>query len=108
MDTEDEKITLSEEQLIADKHFIRIADLFIEQANEECKKVDHKLVNASLMYSTARFSAYISASMSPSKSSYEENMDAAIDFYLEEFKKMLQEHMQQYKVIFDQKPQYPY
>ena len=90
-------------QLEADKKFIAMADLFIEQANKQCEDSDHQLVNASMLYASARFSAFITASMSESKENYEEGIDQAIDFYLEEFRKMLKEHMQQYKVVFDKK-----
>ena len=95
-------------QLEADLNFIKMADLFINQANKQCEQADHQLVNASMLYASARFSAFITASMSESKQSYEAGMDQAIEFYMAEFKKMLQEHMQQYSVVFDKKPQYPY
>jgi hypothetical protein len=98
MNTEDKT-----KQLTADKNFIKTADIFIEQANKQCEEIDHQLVNASLLYASARFSAFITASMSESKESYEQSADAAIEFYLEEFKKMLKEHMQQYKTAFDKK-----
>ena len=92
----------------ADLKFIKMADFFIDQANQQCEGADHQLVNASMLYATARFSAFITASMSEDKESYEAGIDQAIEFYMDEFKKMLQEHMQQYKVVFDKKPQYPH
>ena len=97
-------------QLEADKQFIAMADYFIDQANQQCEKKDHQLVNASLLYASARFSAFITASLSESKENFEEDTDAAIAFYVEEFEKMLREHMRQYKSTFDKRvtPPYPH
>jgi len=97
-------------QLEADKAFIKMADHFIDQANQQCNKNDHQLVNASLLYASARFSAFITASLSESKENFEAGTDEAIAFYVEEFEKMLKEHMRQYKSTFDERvtPPYPY
>jgi len=95
-------------QIAADKDFIKVADLFIDQANKQCENADHQLVNASLLYASARFSAFITASMAETRETYEEGMDEAIEFYMAEFEKMLKEHMKQYKVVFDKKPKYPH
>ncbi len=86
-----------------DKKFIKMADVFIADANQLCdvKTPDHQLVNAALLYASARFSAFITASLSKSKENYQQSTDAAIEFYTAEFNKMLKEHMQQYEVVFD-------
>jgi hypothetical protein len=43
-----------------------MADVFIAEANQLCevKDPDHQLVNAALLYASARFSAFITASLS--------------------------------------------
>ncbi|MEB8430684.1 DUF3144 domain-containing protein [Cocleimonas sp. KMM 6892] len=99
-----------DKQLEADKKFIKIADQFINQANQQCNENDHQLVNASLLYASARFSAFITASLSESKEAFEDGTDEAVEFYVEEFEKMLREHMKQYKSTFDKKvtPPYPH
>jgi len=84
-----------------DKDFINMVDLFIEHANQQTDKADHQMVNAAMLYATARFSAFITASLSESKESYEGKIDEAVGFYGEQFKKMLEEHMEQYKTTFD-------
>jgi hypothetical protein len=40
--------------------FIKMADVFIAEANQLCevKDPDHQLVNAALLYASARFSAF--------------------------------------------------
>lgn len=99
---------LHKQQLEADKDFIKMADLFINQANKLCEKTDHRLVHASLLYASARFSAFITASMAENRENYKQGMDKAIEFYMEEYEKMLKEHMKQYDVVFDKRPKYPY
>lgn len=89
-----------------DKKFIDMADSFIDLANQHCDKAQNPLVNASMLYGTARFCAFITASMAQSKQSYEDNIDNAINYYTEEFAKMLKEHMEQYKSAFEAAPRY--
>jgi hypothetical protein len=100
---EEQEVQAKKKQEEANVNFIKLADVFIAQANTECKNIDHQLVNASLLYASARFSSFITASMSESKEKFEENVDDAIKFYTEEFNKMLKEHMAQYSFVFDQK-----
>lgn len=97
-------------QLEADKKFIKLADKFIDQANANCGDDDHQLVAASLMYASARFSAFISAAMVENKEDFEHGTEDTIAFYMEEFEKMLREHMKQYKSNFDTRvtPPYPH
>ncbi len=83
-----------------------MADSIIDLANKHCDTTENSLVNASLLYGTARFSAFITASMAESKQTYEANIDNAVDYYTEEFKKMLKEHMEQYKSVFQEAPRY--
>ncbi|SFV58757.1 hypothetical protein MNB_SUP05-5-1104 [hydrothermal vent metagenome] len=94
------------DKITIDKKFIKIADTFITNANQLCEveKPDHQLVNAALLYASARFSAFITASLAGSKDNYQKNSDEAIKFYVDEFTKMLKEHIKQYEVVFDKKP----
>ena len=100
---EKQEIQTNKKQKEANLNFIKLADIFIEQANAECEKVDHQLVNAALLYASARFSSFITASMSDSKAKFEESTDDAIEFYTQEFNKMLKEHMRQYGTVFNKK-----
>ncbi len=102
-DIEEQEKQTKQKQKKANENFIKLADIFIAQANAECENADHQLVNASLLYASARFSSFITASMSETKESFEENVDGAIEFYTEEFDKMLKEHMKQYGSVFDKK-----
>ena len=106
MSTEDKT-----KQLETDKKFIKMADDFINQANSFCADdTDHRLVHASLLYASARFSAFLTAAMSETRETYDESTDKAIAFYMEEYEKMLKEHFKQYRISFDKRntPPYPY
>ncbi|SMM98542.1 hypothetical protein SPONN_2570 [uncultured Candidatus Thioglobus sp.] len=88
------------------ERFIQMADAFISEANRQCdiaEDPDHQLVHASLLYASARFSAFVTASLSKSKKHYQQSIDEAVEFYTQEFNKMLKEHMKQYEVAFDKK-----
>ncbi|CAC9460600.1 DUF3144 domain-containing protein [bacterium endosymbiont of Bathymodiolus sp. 5 South] len=95
----------SANQAETDQNFIKMADVFIAEANQLCEveNPDHQLVNAALLYASARFSAFITASLSKSKENYQQSSEAAIEFYTKEFNKMLKEHIKQYEVVFDKK-----
>jgi len=104
MSTEDKT-----KQLETDKKFIKMADDFINQANSLCSdETDHRLVHASLLYASARFSAFLTSAMSETRESYDESTDKAIEFYLEEYEKMLKEHFKQYRISFDKRNTPPY
>lgn len=89
-----------------DKKFINMADSFIDLANQHCDSTTNSLVNASFLYGSARFCAFLTASTAESKENYEANIDDAVDYYAQEYKKMLAEHMNQYKSAFDEAPRY--
>ena len=88
------------------KNFIKMADSFIDLANNHCDDSENSLVNASFLYGSARFSAFLTASMAESKEKYEANINSAVDYYTEEFRKMLKGHMEQYVSVFQEAPRY--
>ncbi|AYQ57694.1 hypothetical protein MS2017_2036 [Bathymodiolus thermophilus thioautotrophic gill symbiont] len=103
--TNNQQKDFNQKQLEANKNFIKLADVFIAQANKLCEveSPDHQLINAALLYASARFSAFITASMSASKANYDQSTDKAIEFYTAEFNKMLKEHMKQYGQVLTNK-----
>jgi len=80
--------------------FRKIADSFIETANKHCDDHDKDLVAASLLYSTARFSAYIAASGSKDLNAYQTNRKNAIDYFTKQFKERLEENLNDYESGF--------
>lgn len=88
------------------KKFISMADSFIDLANQYCDDTQNSIVNASFLYGASRFCAFMTASTAGSREKYEANIDDAVDYYTQEFKKMLAEHMEQYKSAFQEAPRY--
>lgn len=80
--------------------FRKIADSFIDLANSHCDSMDSNRVGSALLYATARFSAFVVASHASGKSHYESEIDHALDFFTQEFRRMLNENLEQYKSAF--------
>ena len=70
----------------ADEH-IRLSN---SQVNEE---IGRGMVSASFLYSAARFNAYVSASSFNSSKELIEAKEATMKFFMEEYKKMLEENI---------------
>ena len=76
--------------------FWKRADEIIAVANDQCKSEATGKVGSSLLYAAARFSAFDVASSSSNIEEMKTDKDEAISFYLEQFKKMLIENMDEY------------
>ena len=84
-----------------DAEFYSRADSFIDLANEHCKTVERGKVNASLMYSVARFNAWISAAASTSGAQMQEAKAARMEYFIGQYREMLEENMDNYIKNFD-------
>lgn len=89
-----------------DKQFRSMADSFIHLANEHCKTAERENVSMALLYAAARFSAFVVASHAPDLQKYETDRDAAIAFFSGEYKRMLNENLDDYKKIYDESVKY--
>lgn len=85
--------------------FRKIADSFIDAANKHCDKIDNTRVASAQLFATARFSAYVVASRSQTLQDYEAQIDDAVEFFSNEFKRMLTENMEEYKAVFVKRKQ---
>ncbi len=88
------------------KQFREMADSFISLANDHCESTDNAEVGSTLLYATARFSSFVVASHAKDKTSFESEIDNAVEYFGSEFKRMLLENLDQYKSIFDEVPKY--
>ena len=86
--------------------FRKIADSFIDVANKHCDNTDSSIVGSALLYAAARFSAFVVASKSKELSRYESDRDAAIEYFSKEFRRMLEENLDDYKSVFKEQPRY--
>lgn len=84
-----------------DEQFLNMADAFIELANQLCNEADKGKVSAAFLYAAARFNTFIVASSAVNSEALEEVQDRATDYFMDEYRKMLDEHMLDYKVNFE-------
>ena len=85
-----------------DKKFRETADAFIALANKYCKNENPSMVNASFLYAAARFNIFIVAASSGSGNEFAAKKEDVINNLAEEYKKMLEEHFENYKEHFDE------
>lgn len=84
-----------------DEQFLNMADAFIDLANEMCSEADKGKVSAAFLYAAARFNTFIVASSAANAEALESVQDNATDYFMDEYRKMLDEHMADYQVNFD-------
>lgn len=74
-----------------DDAFYDLADQVIGLANESCDSLGAGKASAAVLYGAARFNAFIVASMPGSDIPREK--EAALDYFTEQYRKMLAEHL---------------
>ena len=80
--------------------FWRVADSFIAHANGQ-NDIDRGVVSAGFAYSSARFNAFVIASQCGNKEAFEAEKDAAINYFVEQYKLALTENVADYSANFD-------
>lgn len=84
-----------------DQEFYKRADAHIHVANEQTENVGRGKVSASMMYATARFNAWVSACKAESGDDLLGGKDKIIDYFVEQYREMLAEHLDDYAKNFD-------
>jgi hypothetical protein len=84
-----------------DKEFFQRADAYITLANDQASQVSRGKVSASMMFATARFNAWVSASGTESSDELAAVKQEALDYFLAEYRKMLEENLDEYIEHFD-------
>ena len=84
-----------------DTHFRKLADRFIDTANRQTEDTDITVINSALIYAASRFCAFVIASKAGSKDRYDKMKPEAIEYYGEEFNKMLAQNLENYAEVFD-------
>ena len=80
--------------------FWKVADSFIAHANSQ-NDTDRGVVSAGFAYSSARFNAFVIASQCGTKEAFEAEKDAAVNYFVEQYKLALTENMADYSANFD-------
>ena len=87
-----------------DENFYNRADEYIALANKHINETHARpaLVNNSLMYASARFSAWIVAASFTNADDMKADKANAIEFFTSKFKEMLEEHFDDYASHYDE------
>ena len=92
----------------------QMADSFINLANNHAEQQNPFMVASAMLYGTARYSAFVTAIQAKEQAQYEADREAAIDYFMTEFRRMLNENLDSYRSVFVQseerscaKPQSP-
>ena len=83
-----------------DDLFYERADTYIDIANDQTKKVNRGKVSASMMYATARFNSWISACKAESGEDLLEGKAEIIEYFVEQYRTMLDENLEDYASNF--------
>ena len=75
-----------------DKYYQR-ADEVINLANKQCDDITPTKVNLSLMFASARFSAFITATLANDLDELKRDREEAVKYFTEQFSKMLNENL---------------
>ncbi len=85
-----------------DDTFFERADAHIHLSNQQISDtVSRGKVSASMMYSTARLSAWLSACAQQSSDEMSQNKQETIDYFVAEYRKMLEENLTDYITNFE-------
>jgi len=79
-----------------DKDFFDRADKHIFLSNDQVKECSPGEVSASMMYATARFNAWLTASGYASADQMRANKDKNIQYFMDEYRQMLEINFNQY------------
>jgi hypothetical protein len=82
-------------QDVDDKFYAR-ADEHIRLSNDQLKIIGPRKVSASMMYSLSRFNAWISARGFENAEQMAADRQSTLDFYLTEYRQMLEENLDDY------------
>lgn len=86
----------------SDDVFWQMTDNFISHANTLAANHDIGVVNASFAFAAARFNTFIIASQCGTKQAFEAEKATALDYFVNQYKIALTEHMAEVQKNFDQ------
>lgn len=85
-----------------EKGFLQRADAHIFLANDQItEEITPGDVSSSLMYGTARFNAWIAATSFESSEDMAAERSVAVEYFVKEYKKMLEQHLDNHIETFD-------
>ena len=85
-----------------DKEFFERADEHISLSNQQLSKSTLGKVSASMLYSTARFNAFVSACQFKNVNEMKSAKEETIKYFVAEYEKMLTENFDDYQENFSE------
>ena len=95
---------LSDEEL--DEVYRRMVDLFIDRANEFAETNSQENVGMALLYAASRYNAHVVSQHAKSLSDYERDLPKAKQFFSEQYQRMLDENLEDYKQAYSKYAQF--
>lgn len=90
---------MSDEDL--DIEFRRLADSFIDLANQHVGPDNREIVSMALLYAAARFNSFVVASHAADLRKYDSDRSRAFEFFLDKYREMLNENLDDYRRQYD-------
>lgn len=84
-----------------DEAFFDRADAVIGLANAQLSDAKPGIVSASTLYAAARFNAWVTALSHANGADIEESLDETVDYFVDQYRKMLTENLCDYAGNFD-------
>lgn len=85
-----------------EREFRRVADAFIDLANEQIESAPKENVGMALLFAASRFNAFVVASHCKTLDRYESDRQKAIEFFSKEYLRMLDENLEDYRRAFEE------
>lgn len=85
-----------------EREFRRVADIFIDLANEQIASAPKENVGMALLFAASRFNAFVVASHCKTLDRYESDREKAVEFFSKEYLRMLQENLEDYRRAFEE------
>jgi hypothetical protein len=93
---------MTEKKQVPDSAFFKRADEHIDLSNKQITEdVNPGKVSASMMFSVARFNAWVTAAKSGNVIQMLDSKEDAIEYFVEEYRSMLEQNMDEYTENFD-------
>jgi len=85
-----------------EREFRRVADAFIDVANEHIESAPKENVGMALLFAASRFNAFVVASHCKTLDRYEADRKRAVEFFTKEYLRMLEENLEDYRRAFEE------
>lgn len=80
--------------------FRRMADAFIDRANDFAETNSPENVGLALLYAAARYNAHVVSQHAPTLEDYEKDLPRAREFFAGQYQQMLEENLEDYKTVY--------